>query len=237
MVTRARRGAGVFRTIFYLRRSRPRSHDARVRLPAQPRHRARQHGARQIGIEGPLWFNSPEWSKPSLTLLALWSVGNTMIIFLAAILDVRATCTSPPSSTARAPSSGCAGDAPDDQPRDPLRGRVRRDPRAAVFTQAYVAASIAAGRRRRRAPRHAGQVPRRLDALLPHPPLLQGFRFFHMATRPRWQWSCSAYVRCHALIIRNCGVGCTTREQFGDHSRRDDDRATELPRAVAVSAS
>src|SRR5262249_44871044 len=30
----------------------------------------------------------PSWSKPALTLLALWSIGNTMVIFLAAVLDV-----------------------------------------------------------------------------------------------------------------------------------------------------
>jgi multiple sugar transport system permease protein len=42
----------------------------------------------KLGINGPLWFNSPSWSKPSLVLLAMWSIGNTMVIFLAALLDV-----------------------------------------------------------------------------------------------------------------------------------------------------
>ncbi len=42
----------------------------------------------KVGIQGPLWFNSPSWSKPSLVLLAMWGIGNTMIIFLAALLDV-----------------------------------------------------------------------------------------------------------------------------------------------------
>jgi multiple sugar transport system permease protein len=41
-----------------------------------------------FGIDGPLWFNDPTWSKPSLTLLALWGIGNTMVIFLAALVDV-----------------------------------------------------------------------------------------------------------------------------------------------------
>ena len=41
-----------------------------------------------LGIQGPLWFQDPSWSKPSLTLLGLWGVGNTMVIFLAAVLDV-----------------------------------------------------------------------------------------------------------------------------------------------------
>jgi multiple sugar transport system permease protein len=41
-----------------------------------------------VGIDGPLWFNDPNWAKPSLTLLALWGIGNTMVIFLAALVDV-----------------------------------------------------------------------------------------------------------------------------------------------------
>src|SRR5205807_7731508 len=41
-----------------------------------------------LGINGPLWFQDPSWAKPSLTLLSMWGVGNTMIIFLAAVLDV-----------------------------------------------------------------------------------------------------------------------------------------------------
>src|SRR5215467_5480750 len=45
----------------------------------------------KFGIDGPLWFNSPSWSKPSLVLLAMWSIGNTMVIFLAALLDVPAS--------------------------------------------------------------------------------------------------------------------------------------------------
>ena len=41
-----------------------------------------------LGIQGPLWFQSPEWSKPSLVLLGIWGIGNLFIIFLAAVLDV-----------------------------------------------------------------------------------------------------------------------------------------------------
>lgn len=41
-----------------------------------------------FGISSPLWFQDPAWSKPALVLLSLWGVGETMIIFLAALLDV-----------------------------------------------------------------------------------------------------------------------------------------------------
>jgi multiple sugar transport system permease protein len=41
-----------------------------------------------IGVSAPSWFNDPTWSKPALTLLALWGVGDLMVIFMAALLDV-----------------------------------------------------------------------------------------------------------------------------------------------------
>jgi multiple sugar transport system permease protein len=36
----------------------------------------------------PLWFLSAQWSKPGLVVIGLWGIGSTMIIFLAALLDV-----------------------------------------------------------------------------------------------------------------------------------------------------
>jgi multiple sugar transport system permease protein len=42
----------------------------------------------KLGLPQPGWFNDPTWSKPALTLLALWTVGDLMIIFMAALLDV-----------------------------------------------------------------------------------------------------------------------------------------------------
>ncbi len=41
-----------------------------------------------IGVSAPSWFNDPTWSKPALTLLAVWGVGDLMVIFMAALLDV-----------------------------------------------------------------------------------------------------------------------------------------------------
>jgi len=41
-----------------------------------------------FGIQGPLWFNDPNWSKPSLVIMGVWVMGDIMIIFLAALLDV-----------------------------------------------------------------------------------------------------------------------------------------------------
>jgi multiple sugar transport system permease protein len=42
-----------------------------------------------IGVAGPLWLQSPEWSKPSLVLMSLWSIGGgRMIVFLAALQNI-----------------------------------------------------------------------------------------------------------------------------------------------------
>jgi multiple sugar transport system permease protein len=41
-----------------------------------------------LHLPQPLWFQDPQWSKPGLVVLGLWGIGNTMIIFLAALLDV-----------------------------------------------------------------------------------------------------------------------------------------------------
>ncbi len=41
-----------------------------------------------LGIRGPLWFASPDWSKPSIILMQLWAVGGMTIIYLAALQSV-----------------------------------------------------------------------------------------------------------------------------------------------------
>jgi multiple sugar transport system permease protein len=41
-----------------------------------------------LHLPQPLWFQDPSTSKPGLVLLAMWGIGNTMIIFLASLLDV-----------------------------------------------------------------------------------------------------------------------------------------------------
>lgn len=41
-----------------------------------------------FGIDGPAWLEEPEWTKPAILLMTLWTVGGTMIIYLAALKDV-----------------------------------------------------------------------------------------------------------------------------------------------------
>jgi multiple sugar transport system permease protein len=89
LLTRARRGVGVFRTVFYLPALVPpvAATLAFVYI-LNPSTGPVNTILGRLGIDSPLWFNDPGWSKPSLVMLGMWGVGTTMIIFLAAILDV-----------------------------------------------------------------------------------------------------------------------------------------------------
>jgi multiple sugar transport system permease protein len=89
LLSRAKRGAGVLRTIFYLPALAPivASTLGFVYL-FNPATGPVNTILGDLGIEGPLWLNGTGTAKPTLVLLSLWGVGNTLIIFLAAVLDV-----------------------------------------------------------------------------------------------------------------------------------------------------
>lgn len=89
LLARAKRASGFWRTVFYLPALVPpvASVVAFVFL-FNPGTGPVNQILKAIGIDGPLWFNDPSWSKPSLLLLAVWVMGDIMIIFLAALLDV-----------------------------------------------------------------------------------------------------------------------------------------------------
>jgi multiple sugar transport system permease protein len=89
MVTRAKTGVGFFRTVFYLPTLAPAvAATLGFTYILNPATGPVNGILGVFGINGPLWFESPTWAKPSLVLLSLWGIGNTMIIFLAALLDV-----------------------------------------------------------------------------------------------------------------------------------------------------
>jgi multiple sugar transport system permease protein len=43
-----------------------------------------------FGIPGPFWTTDPDWIKPSLAIMSVWTVGGTMVIYLAALKAVPA---------------------------------------------------------------------------------------------------------------------------------------------------
>lgn len=41
-----------------------------------------------VGINGPAWLFDPNWTKPALILMRLWSVGGSMLLYLATLQNV-----------------------------------------------------------------------------------------------------------------------------------------------------
>ncbi|GAA3773779.1 sugar ABC transporter permease [Microbacterium kribbense] len=89
LLTRVKHGSGFWRTLFYLPALVPpvASTVAFVFL-FNPGTGPVNQVLKFFGIQGPLWFSDPAWSKPSLVLLGMWVLGDIMIIFLASFLDV-----------------------------------------------------------------------------------------------------------------------------------------------------
>jgi multiple sugar transport system permease protein len=183
LLSRARRGVGVFRTIYYLPALAP---PVAATLgfvyllnPATgPVNTALGH----LGIDGPLWFNSPTWAKPSLVLLGLWGVGNLMIIFLAAVIDV------PKHLYESAELDGAGGwqsmrwvTLPTISPVILFAIVIGVIEGLQYFTQAYVASTIAAGSAAS-ATEGANSLGYPLYSTMFYPVLLyqQGFRYFNM---------------------------------------------------------
>jgi multiple sugar transport system permease protein len=89
LITKIKRGGNIFRTLFYLPYLAPPVISTLVFVylfdAGGPINAILAH----VGVHNPPgWFNSPTWFKPSLTLLSLWGIGNTVVIFFASLLDV-----------------------------------------------------------------------------------------------------------------------------------------------------
>jgi multiple sugar transport system permease protein len=183
MLARARRGVGVFRTIFYLPALAPPVAATLgfvylLNPSTGPVNTILEH----LGIDGPLWFNSPSWSKPSLVLLGLWAVGNMMIIFLAAVLDVpRELYESAELDGAGALRRLRWVTLPTISPVILFAVVIGVIEGLQYFTQAFVASTIANGSALT-AQEPANRLGYPEDSTLFYPVLLyqQGFRYFNM---------------------------------------------------------
>ena len=184
MLARARRGVGIFRTVFYLPALAPPVAATLgfvyiLNPSTGPVNTLLGH----LGINGPLWFQDPAWSKPSLVALGMWGVGNTMVIFLAAILDV-------PRQLYESAELDGAG------PLQRLRWVTLPSVSPVIlfavilgviqglqyFTQAYVAAGVASGQASQAADVTTATLGYPLDSTLFYPVLLyqHGFSDFQM---------------------------------------------------------
>jgi multiple sugar transport system permease protein len=89
LVTKIKTGAGGFRTIFYIPYlAPPVAATMAFAFLLNPGTGPVNVILGKLGLPQPGWFNDPTWSKPALTLLALWGIGDLMVIFMAALLDV-----------------------------------------------------------------------------------------------------------------------------------------------------
>jgi multiple sugar transport system permease protein len=90
VLTKPRRGRAFYRTAFFLPTMVPAVAAAVAFLFLLNAGGPIDHILGFFHLPQPLWFVSAQWSKPGLVVIGLWGVGSTMIIFLAALLNVPA---------------------------------------------------------------------------------------------------------------------------------------------------
>jgi multiple sugar transport system permease protein len=89
LLANARRAAGFFRTAFYMPNMTPPVAVGILFLFLfNGTAGIVNRGLGAIGIPGPFWITDPTWVKPGLALMGAWSVGGTMVIYLAALKGV-----------------------------------------------------------------------------------------------------------------------------------------------------
>jgi multiple sugar transport system permease protein len=89
MLYRVGRGAGFFRTAFYLPVMTPAvAASAMFLLLLNGQRGLINQLLGLVGIQGPNWTTDPAWLKPSIAIVSLWSVGGSIVIYLAALKNV-----------------------------------------------------------------------------------------------------------------------------------------------------
>jgi len=184
LVARAKEGVGFFRTVFYLPAlAPPVAATLAFVYILNPANGPVNVLLSKVGIEGPLWFQDPSWSKPSLVLLAMWGVGNTMIIFLAAILDVpRHLYESAQLDGANALQRMRWVTLPTMSPVILFSVVIGVIAGLQYFTQAFVAANVASGQASQAGDQTVNNLGYPQGSTLFYPVLLyqHGFRYFNM---------------------------------------------------------
>lgn len=89
LLQRASRSAGFFRTIFFLPKMTP---PVAIGILFLLLFNGQNGLINQVlgwfGIDGPSWTTDPNWIKPGLILMSLWTVAASVIILLAALRNV-----------------------------------------------------------------------------------------------------------------------------------------------------
>jgi multiple sugar transport system permease protein len=91
LLAQAGRSSGFFRTAFFLpKMTPPVAIGVLLLLLFNGQYGLVNDVLGWFGIDGPAWTTDPDWVKPGLVLISLWSVGSSVIILLAALRDVPA---------------------------------------------------------------------------------------------------------------------------------------------------
>ncbi len=89
LLVRLGRSSGIFRTIIYLpMMTPPVAVGILFLLLLNGQVGLINQALALIGLQGPEWTTDPNWIKPGMVLMSLWTVGSTAIIYLAALKDV-----------------------------------------------------------------------------------------------------------------------------------------------------
>lgn len=83
------RGIAVWRTMWYLPSIVPSVAAAAVwRWGLHPEFGPVNYPLKLLGLPAPRWLADPDWIVPSIVFISLWGLGNSVLIFLAAITGV-----------------------------------------------------------------------------------------------------------------------------------------------------
>ena len=83
------KGLSIYRTLFYIPSVVPQVAASILWIwILNARYGLLNNILKVFGVYQPNWFQDPAYTKPALILMALWSTGTIMIIFLAALQDV-----------------------------------------------------------------------------------------------------------------------------------------------------
>lgn len=89
MLNQVGKAAGFFRTAFYLPNVTPAvAVGALFLLLLNGRDGLVNNVLGAVGLPTPSWLNDPAWIKPGIIIMMLWSVGSTVIIYLAALQNL-----------------------------------------------------------------------------------------------------------------------------------------------------
>lgn len=92
LMSRNVKNIALYRTIWYLPSVVPAVASATIwRWGLHPEFGPVNYPLKMLGLPAPRWLTDPDWIVPSIVFISLWALGNTVLIFLAALTGVPRT--------------------------------------------------------------------------------------------------------------------------------------------------